>query len=222
MFKKDDAIVSENVIDVLVKLAELREEQTKNIKAKKEYDNFFQNAINKFSYIVQIHSRKYKKFPNYMDLVQEGYVGLILAFNNFDVERSKNFYKIANWYVKTRIKRAANKHEVFHVPMGIAKDMPPNRLSELPIIVEASPNACETIENEEAALKIKEIIMEMSPTWRKVICKFYGISIDKKGIRINTDSKRSIADISQEMSISRVQVQRIISKLSKRFSAACD
>ena len=222
MFKTNDAVISEDVIEILVKLSELREQQEKDIKIKKEYETLFNNAINKFSYIVNIHSKRYKKFPNYQDLVQEGYIGLILAFNNFDVSRSKNFYKIANWYVKTRIKRAANKHEVFHVPMGIAKDTPPNRMSELPIIVETSPSACESIENEEASVKIKEIIMEMSPTWRKVICKFYGLSIDKKGIKINSNSKKSIADISQEMSISRVQVQRIITKLGKRFSAACD
>lgn len=217
---QEEKFKNDNVLDQLKILQFLRQskEKSQSIKDKKEYDNFLQKLVLKYSYIVHIHSKRYRRFPNYQDLVQEGYIGLVLAFNNFDVTRSKNFYRIANWYVKTRIKRVANKHEVLNIPMKLAKNMPPNRLADLPVILDDSPTAIDYMEEEQDSTQIKEVLCSMSPQWRKVVCGFYGINIIGNSILVNSENKKSIAIISDEMSISRAQIQRIISQANKKFS----
>ncbi len=92
------------------------------VKAEKEYTEFFNFLIKKFSYIPELHTRRYLKYSNYQDLLQEGMLGLVMALDKFNIERSRNFFQLANWYVKTRVRRSANKFDVISVPIAMGKE----------------------------------------------------------------------------------------------------
>lgn len=112
---------------LLLQLIELR----KNVVDKKSnliYNAFFDNLVSRFAYIVDNHTCKYKKYSNYDDLYQEGMLGLSIALNKFNPERSKNFFKIANWYIKTKVKRSACKFGVITVPLKVKKCDIPKRV----------------------------------------------------------------------------------------------
>lgn len=94
--------------------------ETNKILFKKIESNFF----NQISYLIDMHTYKYKRFSNYEDIRQDCFESLLLGMKSFDPKKG-SFVGWATYYVRTEAKRQANKHSVFHVPMEEAKDTPP-------------------------------------------------------------------------------------------------
>jgi len=213
---------NKQVYELLTKLVALRSKNDKAkgaalLKAKKEYEEYFNFLVGRFGYIAEIHTRRYIKFSNYQDLLQEGYLGLVMALDKFDMTRSNNFFRIANWYVKTRVKRAANKFDVINVPMAIGKTAPLCRV-EVPIIADATMNAQDMMENLQQSEVMKNTIMSLPLEHKKVVCYFYGFDfIDNE---IQMVEKKTIADIARELNISRPKIKKIIENTNKKFDSA--
>ncbi|MFZ4795986.1 MAG: sigma-70 family RNA polymerase sigma factor [Bacteroidia bacterium] len=196
---------------ILAELMELRNKKNQSRIDSFKYDKCFIKALDKFSYIVTIHSNKYKKFSNFEDLHQEGMMGLVLALNKFDPIRSKNFFKIANWYIKTRIKRAANKYNVITVPMNVGKKLAMNRIAELPIVIDQTINPHDGMEQNQVINTIIESLKSLNELQKSVICMYYGI--DKEfDIVEHLKDKNSISFIAKEMNLSRASVEKILSE----------
>jgi RNA polymerase sigma factor (sigma-70 family) len=170
------ALMDENLL-LLNRLIQLR--TIKDVLSCKEndlkYEQCFKEALNKFSYIVDVNTSRYKKFSNYKDLLQEGKIGLIISLAKFDPNRSKNFFKLANWYIKTRIKRAANKHDVISAPIVCETKVVMNRLNIMPIMLEHNCDAEDALEKEEVLESLKFAIGCLSDLHKNVICLYYGI-----------------------------------------------
>lgn len=74
------------------------------------------DMIEDLSFLVYSSAKKYKRFNNYEDLVQEGFVGLIRAVQRFDYKRFPNFFVFANQWIINNIRRAAKKYDVVYNP----------------------------------------------------------------------------------------------------------
>jgi len=204
---------------VLRKLMDLKEEaKSGEVSAKIQYEKHFAFLYERFSYIPQIHVKRYMRFPNYEDLLQEGNLGLIIALEKFDMTRSNNFYRLANMYVKTRVKRAANKFDVINVPMEIAKDTPPIRVDYNAKMSQNDDNdPAQEFESMERSRKIKETILELPIDHKKIICLFYGIKIIKGNFVMSNLKKKNISFISDKTGISRARVKKVIDNTNTKI-----
>ena len=88
-------------------------------------------CIDKFYYLVSMRTKRYKSFPNYEDLNQEGLEMLVRAMNNYNPEKG-NFFWWAHKYIDTRISRSANTHTVIRFPLKFAKLHTPHRENKIP------------------------------------------------------------------------------------------
>lgn len=193
--------------ELLNELIELRKNRSVSKIDEIKYNRCFQKALNKFSYIVTRHSNRYKKYSNYEDLYQEGLMALMVALNKFDPNRSKNFFRLANWYTKTKIRRLANKYNVISVPMKGAKENALNRVDDFPIVKDCSFDPSEVMEKEQIVRNIKEALKCLSDIQKFIICSYYGIDQDGKDYE-----SLSINTIAKQMNMSRVNVEKILNE----------
>lgn len=76
-----------------------------------------QNALAmRFKKIVYSKTRKYRQYPNYEDLVQEGFCGLVRAARKYDPSKEASFYTYASIWVSSCVNRAASKNAVVYDP----------------------------------------------------------------------------------------------------------
>lgn len=102
LFKKAEEIKSGTALT--------QEEIDKRVKA------IHDQLVTKLSFLVYSNARAYIKFPNYEDLVQEGYIGLLKAVRKFDYTRFPNFFVYAEQWVRHGIKRSASRFDVVYSP----------------------------------------------------------------------------------------------------------
>jgi len=214
VFKNEE---NRKVFELLSKLTELRAKLKKKGKktdvistrnAEKEYEVYFNSMVKRFGYIAELHTKRYMKYPNYQDLLQEGYLGLVVALRKFDMARSNNFFKLANWYVKTRVKRAANKFDVVNVPMAVGKECPPCRVDIPAVLSDHSEFEMDIIDTIQQSEMIRNALSTLPHESKQVICYFYGI--DFSGEEIFSAEKKSIEDISKEMKLPKMKIKKII------------
>lgn len=86
-----------------------------NAKSKSEKHNVDSLLIKNLSYLVHTRVRGYKDRYYYEDALQEGIMGLMRAFNEFDPAKGPNFFLVAKWYINTYVRNFINcvckKHE---------------------------------------------------------------------------------------------------------------
>lgn len=196
--------INAEILSELIRLRKIKDE-TKQKKDQTNYDKYFVVALNKFSYIVDLHTNRYKKFANYKDLHEEGMIGLIVALNNFNPERSKNFFRIANWYIKTRVKRCANKFDVINVPMNIARESAMKRVADFPVIMDDGMIPDEEVDRIQVIKNIQSALNHLSDMHAQVVCLYYGINRNGQSYK-----KQSIASIAKEMNLSRANVEQLL------------
>jgi DNA-directed RNA polymerase specialized sigma subunit len=86
-----------------------------NAKCKSEKNNVDSLLIKNLLYLVYTRVRGYKDHYYYEDAMQEGIMGLMRAFNEFDSAKGPNFFLVAKWYINTYVRnfisRVCKKHE---------------------------------------------------------------------------------------------------------------
>lgn len=75
--------------------------------------------IEDLNFLVYFNVKKYKKFPNYKDLKQEGFIGLIKAVRKFNYRKFPNFFIFANRRILNGIMRSAKKYDIVYNPYKI-------------------------------------------------------------------------------------------------------
>ncbi len=119
-------------MDKLETLARFLEVRTKH-RARKtrkvglQYHRWRSACARDFDYLVQMRARKYRRFSNHEDLVQDGRIALLLALESFDPNKG-NFFWWADQYIKTKLSREANKHSVLRIPIKTARTIQPQKL----------------------------------------------------------------------------------------------
>lgn len=205
------------VYGLLCEMVRLKAEAKNTCKEcdKRKYKNYFDGLIKKFSYIPELHARKYINYPNYQDLLQEGLLGLVVALNKFDMNRSNNFYQLANWYVKTRITRAANKFDVINVPISLGKEGALHRVSICSgYYFGETEDPNEDLERSEI---MKQTISFLPGLHKKVFCYYHGVDLVNN--EIVYAKQFTVADISKNLNISQVKVKKILCNTNKRLAS---
>lgn len=77
-------------------------QQAKNKIQRKNLSN---QIVSSLSFLVHSRIKGYQNFSIYEDLFQEGCLGILRALNDFDFNRGKNFFILAIWHIKTRVRR---------------------------------------------------------------------------------------------------------------------
>ncbi len=199
---KDNGIL----LDRLISLREMKEKTNSN-KDRVLYDKCFAEALSKFNYIVDLHTSKYNRFSNYSDLRQEGRLGLVMSLIKFDPNKSKNFFKLANWYIKTRVKRAAKKHDVMRAPINTT-NIVMSRVSELPIMIDKEYSSDETVERKELLNSVRLAIDCLSDIHKNVICMYYGIN--SNNYSVTNIKKLSLTTIAKRMKLPKENIEIIL------------
>ena len=94
-----------------VKASDMSQEQIDS-----EVKKIHNKIVTEMSFLVYHFAKPYTRFPNYEDLVQEGFVGLIRAVNKFEWPRFPNFFVYSERWILNGIKRAASKFDVVYNP----------------------------------------------------------------------------------------------------------
>src|SRR5665213_517701 len=122
------------------KFLELREKMHESEVDAANFERHENLCIEKFSYLVHMHTHKYRSFVNYEDLNQDGLEYLMKAMKTYNPKKGANkgplFFHWAHKYISTRIARSANLHTTIRYPLKIAKEFTPHKENNLPLLIE--------------------------------------------------------------------------------------
>ena len=145
------------------------------IKELKRHENL---CVKEFSYLITMHTNRYKQFANFEDLNQEGFLALLKAMNNYDPKKGSVFWWIHK-YVGTRVSRQANLHTTIRYPLKIAKEQVPRREFSFPMMIEETFCPDKQAEFNEIAKNIKHSMHTLRGRQRKIITWYFGFHGDK-------------------------------------------
>lgn len=192
---------NEEVINIFKQIEILKNDKSKI----SEINNLQNKIINGLSFLVYDMAKSYRKFPNYEDLVQEGFIGLIKAVRKFDFNKYPNFFMYANQWIKNSIKKSASRFDVVYNP---------NRKRVVYAEKESDNEEDSSMDLEniffekELKIKVQETINELSDRDREIIKKIFGF-IDS--------APQTLREIGPEFNLTHERVRQIknniISKL---------
>ena len=219
----DDDILQMYLKDIgKIKLLNAQDEQTLGVEIKNGKDKVAKIAKRKLiqanlRLVVSIAKKYAGQGMLFMDLVQEGSLGLIKAAEKFDYSKNCKFSTYATWWIKQTIMRAiSNNARIIRIPIHMADKIRKYKrtLSELNVILGREPQDSEVAEKMEISLKnldtikkaiLKEPISLETPVTDDLCVGDY---IEDKGYR----SPDSVA-INNSMS---VKVEELIKTLPER------
>jgi len=82
----------------------------------KQVEKVQNRIVTELSFLVYSVTKPYRSFPNYEDLVQEGFIGLVKAVRRFDHNRFPNFFVFSEQWIRHSVKRAASRFDVVYNP----------------------------------------------------------------------------------------------------------
>lgn len=198
-------LTNEEALNILNKLVDLRNrcKKSKSKKLHEEYRDYEEYCGREFDYLVVSRVQKYKEFANYEDLKQDGRVALLMALRNFEPTKG-NFFWWADQYIKTKVKREANHHSTFRIPIKHAKKIQPYKVSAIPIIIDRAASALEILENDELKEQIRDAISQLPESQRKII-------------ELNGIKSYSINQISKELKIARMECIKLLNEAKQNL-----
>ena len=165
--------------ELAIKYLSLKKKSEKNPHNKKllrEFKNHQDLCVQKFAYLVNMRTNKYKTFSNFEDLQQEGYYALINGLNNYNSKLGSVFYWL-HQYISTRISRQASFYTAIRIPLNIAKNTPPIKVL-MPLLINSN-NPNQELEDEEVKYAIGETMQYLSTEEEQILTKFFGLDGDK-------------------------------------------
>ncbi|MFA5023362.1 MAG: sigma-70 family RNA polymerase sigma factor [Patescibacteria group bacterium] len=139
------------------------------------------NIVNKLSFLVYNTVKPYRKFTNYEDLVQEGFIGLIRAVRKFDYRLFPNFFIYSERWIRHSVKRAASKFDIVYCPNR--KRVVYTGLSEFnEEVINTTPE--DDYISKESYQKINNVLNELPERDREIIEKMFGFGLsDQQTLR---------------------------------------
>ena len=180
-------LTQEQAQEIISKYIELRansKTSKTNLKSFKKYENY---CVEKFIYLVDINTAKYKMFNNYQDLYSEGLLGLTFALNTYNIAKG-NFFFWAHKYINTRVARHANQHSTIRFPLKYAKENAPIRERYMPNLYEENYLPEDLYESKVIGKAVITAIEKSCTNVEKeVLNSFYGIG--EKALNIDNICK---------------------------------
>lgn len=184
---------SQKLMNKFIKLRSIAAKSNKN-EDKLKFKKHERLCVEKFKYLVFMHTDRYKSFFNYDDLNQEGLEALVKAMKNYN-PRLGIFFWWAHKYIGTRISRSANLHTTIRYPLKFAKLNTPHKESILPIMIDKRFCPDKTLENAELLIAIKSAMKFLNPDQKNTLSFAFGFDGDKP---------LSINKICKKMNVSRI------------------
>jgi RNA polymerase sigma factor (sigma-70 family) len=153
------------------------EEQMSGPQVKQIHDQIIEDL----SFLVYSNTSKYKKFSNYEDLNQEGFVGLIKATKRFNHKLFPNFFVFANQWIINGIRRSAKKHDVMYSPQRIKTVY--CGFSEDLSAVDEKDGPDEVFEKAERADRLYKAMGLLGDRERKIVSILFGVDSKKQTLR---------------------------------------
>lgn len=182
-------------------------EKRNSVKNQQNFDNYKNYLADKLSHLVMMKANKYKQFPNYPDLVQDGFEALFLALRTYQPKKG-DFTWWANKYIKTRISRAANNHSAVKIPLKKAKEMRPHKVKKIPLLIDGTDSSFDIFEMKENNIILKESIEKLSDKEKEVILWAYGF----KG-----NSNTSISFVCRQLKLSRPVAMNLLKAAQEKL-----
>jgi RNA polymerase sigma factor (sigma-70 family) len=154
-------------------------------------------CLKKFNYIIFNRIKKYRRFPNYEDLYQDAFVGLVSAMNTYNPSKG-NFFWWAHKHINTKVSRSANKFSTIRVPLNVEKPNKPKKVS-FPILT-----ASKITEDKRVSSAIEFATAELNEKQNKLITLAFGL--DKT-------EPLAINKICKEMKLSRRQYDLLMNRV---------
>lgn len=198
--------------DIAFKYINLKSQVEKNnsIKDKIELKKHEQLCVDKFKYIIDKRSFKYKQFSNYLDLRQDGFEALFLAMKSYNYNKG-NFSWWADKYIATRISRSANAHSTIRIPIKKAKNIKPWKVIDLPDNQTEEITQCD-YESKQTNHNINIAVSKLNNQQQIIIKSIYGLygfepsTITKTAKQMNLPKKK-VAEIFEQ---AKNQLQKIL------------
>jgi len=162
--------------------------------------------IQKLSFLVYNQAKQYRNFPNYEDLVQEGFIGLLKAVRRFKWERFPNFFVFSDQWIRHYIKRAASRFDIVYSPNKdrVVYAEP----DENEIDPEEIPD--EIVFAQERRENISRILGELPEQDRKIVQKIFGL---------DGEQPQTLREIGPQFDLTHERIRQIkenvLSKLKK-------
>ena len=167
--------------------------------------------IEGLSFLVYSNAKNYRKFPNYEDLVQEGYIGLLRAVRKFNHKLFPNFFVYSERWIKHSIRRSASRFDVVYCPSR--KRVVYSEPTEADVGEELVDGPEEEFFIKEKAQKVKEILSEFSERDREIVEKIFGL---------DNQSPQTLRNIGPTYNLTHERIRQIknqvIEKLKKNES----
>lgn len=157
-------------------------------------------CIEKFKYLITMHTNWYRSFANYEDLNQEGMLALVKSMKTFKLNKGLFFYW-AHQYIGTRVSRCANLHTAIRYPLKVAKVIVPHRESILPLLIEEKYCPDLQVESSQNIRAVETAMSTLRPEQIDLLNLAFGFD-GEKPLSINKICKR--------LGISRANCNRLI------------
>lgn len=193
-------LTQDEINALATKFITLRDQANQSEQANKNYKIYQNFCVEQLKFLVRMRAAKYRKFPNYQDLEQDGFEALILALKTYNPSKGC-FSWWADKYIKTRISRAANSHSTIRFPLAKAKEMKPHKVSVIPPMTDLKPNASESLENFQNTDRLIQAVCRLPMPQQQVITMVFGL---------NGIESHSVGALTKSLSLSRPQCLRLI------------
>ena len=139
-------------------------------------------CMEKFKYLVTMRTYKYKSFPNYDDLNQDGCEALLKSMKNYNPTKGIFFYW-AHRYIETKISRSANLHTAIRYPLKYAHKNVPHKETNLPLLIEKKNCPDLQLEDSEVRFEVHQAMACLPKDQFEIINLVFGF--DNKPMPIN-------------------------------------
>lgn len=183
-----------------LKSAEVVYKQNPTHTNKSILDKIETEAITKLDYLVKMKSSRYKRFPNYDDLNQDGLEALIKGLKTYKVNKGSIFWWLHK-YIDTKISRSANQHSTIRFPLRIAKDLIPIKEQLTNKVLKTQFDAIVTepeIENRDLMNRVLEGCADLTKDQKDIMFDHFGL---------NNNDPKTIKQICTERHLSKKVVE---------------
>lgn len=199
-------LTTEEVNQIAVEYQRLRKKaEDGSPEDQKKFRNYQNFCAIRLKPLVLKRVSKYRKFPNYPDLEQDGFEALLMAFKTYNPSKG-SFGYWADQYIKTRVSRAANSHSTIKIPIKKARELKPYKTNEIPVILDPSRDPEESFELTEDGLALMEAVESLPLEQQEVLNRVYGLN----GFRA-TKAK----GVMEQLSLSRKEYSRLLNQAKK-------